>query len=159
MQAVDEAVSKRITTQPDHVPEKDKVDFQPTSTKGVSFPRDDLEPIIVVTFETPAEVHSVKIPRDKTPDANVEQFRVTFITPNGTKVSEVTSSPSPKNDKTKPAEVDSSKTPSDTPVSRVEITILHTTNGESPKGVILDIVACTNASIGKCSFIAESLPC
>ncbi|CAF4878400.1 unnamed protein product, partial [Rotaria sp. Silwood2] len=42
----------------------------------------------------------------------------------------------PKEDKSKPAELNSTQIPSNTPVSRIEITIIHTTDDESPKGVV-----------------------
>jgi hypothetical protein len=45
--------------------------------------------------------------------------------------------------------LDSTQTPSNTPVSRLEITIVSTTDGESPKGVVLDIQACTKPATGK----------
>jgi len=150
MQAVDEPVSKQIITLPKDVPNDKKIEFQPTSETGVSFPPDQRTPTIIVKFGTPAEVRSVTIPRDETPNANVEQFKVTFYSPDEKKISETTSSSSPRDDKTKPAQVDSTKTPSDTPVSRVEIEILRTTDSESPKGVVLDIQACTNATEGEC---------
>ncbi|CAF3308790.1 unnamed protein product, partial [Rotaria sp. Silwood2] len=53
---------------------------------------------------------------------------------------------SPKEDKSKPAELNSKQIPSNTPVSRIEITIIHTTDDESPKGVVLDIKACTEVT-------------
>jgi len=149
MQAVDEVVSKQITTSPTQVPQDELVRFQPTSKTGVTFPTDDKTPTIVVHFGTPALVQSVTIPRNQTPNANVQQFDVTFYSPNGTKITQTTSTFSPQDDNMKPAHLDSTKIPSDTPVSRVEITVTHTTDDRSPKGVILDIQACTTASPGK----------
>ena len=55
---------------------------------------------------------------------------------------------SPKDDKTKPPTVDTPQIPSDKPVSRVEITIVNTTDGKSPKDVVLDIKACTEPTRG-----------
>ena len=150
MQAVDYAVSRQIITTPTHLSADQTVEFQPTSKTGVSFPQEDKNPTIFVNFQTPALVQSVAIPRSKTPNANVQQFDVTFYSPNGTKISQSTSTPSPTDDSTKPAQLDSSKIPSETPVSRIEIRILSTTDNGSPKGVILDIKACTSARIGKC---------
>ena len=40
MQAVDESTSKKITVSPTDVPEEQKAKFQPTSTEGVSFPKE-----------------------------------------------------------------------------------------------------------------------
>ena len=151
MQAVDEQISKQITVTPSDVPQKEKPEFQPTSKQGVSFPDNEKTPTIIVHFGKPAEVQSVSIPRDKTPGANVQQFEVTFYSPNGKKINDqpIESTSSPTNDKNKPAHLDSTQIPSNTPVSRVEITIVKTTNGESPKGVTLDIKACTEISTGK----------
>ena len=145
MQAVDEPTSKKITVLPTDVPEADKPKFQPTSPQGVSFPENETKPTIVVTFDKPAEVQSVILPRDKTPNANVEQFEVTFYSPDGNKINDkpIPSTSSPKDDKTKPPTVDLPQIPSDKPVSRVEITIVNTTDGKSPKDVVLDIKACT----------------
>jgi hypothetical protein len=151
MQAVDEQTSKQITVTPTDVPQKEKLEFQPTSDQGVSFPDNEKSPTITVHFGKPAEVQSVTIPRDKTPSANVEQFAVTFYSPNGEKVNNkpIFSTSSPKDNKNKPAHLMSHEIPSHTPVSRVEITVVNTTNGESPKGVILDIKACTEITTGE----------
>ena len=78
MQAVDATVSKQITVTPHELPKGENIEFQPTSTRGVSFPNDDKTPTITVNFGKPAQVQSVTIPRDKTTNANVQQFEVTF---------------------------------------------------------------------------------
>ena len=155
MQAVDETVSKQITVTPNELPKGENIEFQVTSTRGVSFPKDERTPTIVVQFGTPAEVQSVTIPRDKTPNANVQQFEVTFYGPDGEKINDkpILSNSSPKDDTKKPARLDSTQIPSTTPVSRLEITIVRTTDGESPKGVVLDIQACTEITTGECSVI------
>ncbi len=159
MQAVDETVSKQITVTPNELPKGENIEFQVTSTRGVSFPKDDRTPTIVVQFGTPAEVQSVTIPRDKTPNANVQQFEVTFYGPDGEKINDkpILSNSSPKDDTKKPARLDSTQIPSTTPVSRLEITIVRTTDGESPKGVVLDIQACTEMTTGECSFLTLTL--
>jgi hypothetical protein len=151
MQAVDQAVSKKITVTPTELPKGENIEFQPTSTRGVSFPSDQLTPTITVNFGKPAKVRSVTIPRDKTPNANVQQFEVTFYSPDGKKINDkpIVTYPSPKDDKTKPAHLGSAQIPSNTPVSHIEITILHTTDDKSPKAVVLDIIACTEATSGK----------
>ena len=151
MQAVDESTSKKITVSPVDVPDKDKVEFQPTSNKGVSFPDYEKTPTITVNFGKPAEVQSVIIPRDKTYGANVKQFEVTFYSPDGKKINEkpLPSTVSPTDDKTKRAYLDKSQIPSDKPVSRLEIKVVSTTDDQSPKGVILDIKACTEATTGE----------
>jgi hypothetical protein len=154
MQAVDEQTSKQITVTPTDVPQNEKPEFQPTSNQGVSFPADEKTPTIIVHFGKPAQVQSITIPRDKTPRANVQQFEVTFYSPNGEKINDqpIPSSSSPNNDQNKPAHLGYTQIPSHTPVSRVEITVLYTTNGESPKGVVLDIKACTEITTGKHLF-------
>ncbi len=154
MQAVDEQTSKQITATPIDVPQNEKPEFQPTSNQGVSFPKNEKTPTITVHFGKNAEVQSITIPRDKTPGANVQQFEVTFYSPNGEKINDqpIPSSSSPNNDQNKPAHLGYTQIPSHTPVSRVEITVLYTTNGESPKGVILDIKACTEITTGKHLF-------
>ena len=150
MQAVDEAISQKITTTPGELPKGENIEFQVTSTRGVSFPENNTKPTIVVEFGKPADVQSVTIPRDKTPNANVERFEVTFYTPDGNKVNDkpIVSNSSPQDDKTRPARLDSSETP-DVPVTRVVITILETTDKKSPKGIVLDIQACTEITTGK----------
>jgi len=150
MQAVDESISKQITVSPTDVPEESKPEFQPTSKQGVSFPENETTPTITVKFGLPAEVQSVTLPRDKTPNANVEQFEVTFYSPDGKKVNDkpILSTTSPKNDTTKPAHLGSNEIPSNTPVSRIDITIVETTDNKSPKGVVLDIKACTEITTG-----------
>ncbi len=154
MQAVDEQTSKQITVTPTDVPQNEKPEFQPTSNRGVSFPANEKTPTITVHFGKPAQVQSITIPRDKTPGANVQQFDVTFYSPNGKKINDqpIPSSSSPNNDQNKPAHLGSTQIPSNTPVTRVEITVLYTTNGESPKGVVLDIKACTEITTGKHLF-------
>jgi hypothetical protein len=150
MQAIDESISKQITVTPVGLPKGANIEFQPTSTSGVSFPEEDQTPTITVNFGKPAEVHSVTIPRDKTPNANVQQFEVTFYSPDGKKVNDkpVLTNSSPPDDKTKPAQLDSTQIPSNTPVSRIDITIVHTTDNETPKGVVLNIIACTEITTG-----------
>ncbi len=152
MQAVDEQTSKQITVTPTDLPQNQKPQFQPTSNQGVSFPDNEKTPTIIVHFGKPTEVQSVTIPRDKTPGANVEQFEVTFYSPNGKKINDkpIQSTSSPTYNTKKPAHLDSTQIPSNQPVSQVEITILSSTNGESPKGVILDIKACTEITTGEC---------
>jgi hypothetical protein len=150
MQAVDESVSKQITVTPKDLPKGENIEFQVTSTRGVSFPKDERTPTIVVVFGKPALVQSVTIPRDKTDSANVQQFEVTFYSPDGRKINDkpILTNSSPKDDKKNPARLDSSQTPSNKPVARLEITVVRTTDGESPKGVVLDIKACTEAAPG-----------
>jgi hypothetical protein len=150
MQAVNEAISKQITVTPTDIPKEEKPEFQPTSTIGVSFPTNELQPVITVHFGKPARVQSVTIPRDTTPGANVEQFEVTLYSPNGDKINDqpIPSSSSPIDNKNKPAHVGYTQIPSNTPVSRVEIFIVHTTDDKSPKGVVLDIKACTEITTG-----------
>lgn len=146
MQAIDETVSRNISVRPNAISVTESIEFQPISNRGVSFTNNDRTPTIIVYFETPTEVQSVTIPRDKTPNANVQQFEVTFYSVDG-KINDkpVLSNLSPLDDRTKPAQLDSSQIPIDKPVSYIEITIVRTTDGESPKGVILDIKACVHS--------------
>jgi hypothetical protein len=151
MQAVDEPVSRQIIVTPNKLPEGENVEFQVTSARGVSFPPADKTPTIVVAFAKPAQVRSVTIPRDRPTTATVQQFQLTLYAPDGSKINAapISSETSPTDDKKKPATVDSSRIPSGTLVSRVEITIVRTTDGEAPKGVVLDIKACTEPSTGQ----------
>ena len=151
MQAVDEQTSKQIKVTPIDVAQNDKPQFQPTSKQGVSFPNDEKTPTIIVYFGKPAEVQSVTIPLDKTPGANVDQFKVTFYSPNNQTINDkpILSTSSLKDDNKKPAHLRPSDIPSNTPVSRIEITIISTTNNQSPKGVVLDIKACTETTTGE----------
>ena len=148
MPAIDEQTARQITVSPTDLPESEKVSFQPTSPNGVSFPSNETTPTITVNFGKPAEVQSVVLPRDKTPNANVEQFEVTFYSPDGQKINQqpVKSTVSPANDTKTPASLNSEDIPSDKPVSRIDIKIVNTTDDQSPKGVILDIKACTEIS-------------
>jgi hypothetical protein len=156
MQAVNKFVSEHIIVNPTDIPHDEKIDFQPTSRKGVLFPKDEKTPTLTVTFDKPAEVQSVTIPRDKTPNANVQQFEVTFYSPEGNQINPVpiTSNKSPKDDSSKPAHVDYSQIPANALVSHLHITVLSTTDDQSPKGVILDIKACTEPFTRKCFHIA-----
>ncbi|CAF5163312.1 unnamed protein product, partial [Rotaria sp. Silwood1] len=129
------------TVKPKELPKDENLKFQPTSPEGVSFDENNLKPTITVQFDKPAEVHSLTLPRDKTPNGNVQQFEVTFYSPYGNKINDIPilSDSSPKEDKSKPAKLDSTQIPSDERVSRIDITIVRTTDDESPKGVVLDI--------------------
>jgi len=150
MPAIDEQTARHITVSPTDLPESEKVSFQPTSPNGVSFPSDETTPTITVNFGKPAEVQSVVLPRDKTPNANVEQFEVTFYSTDGQKINQqpVKSAVSPSTDNKTPASLNPQDIPSDKPVSRLDIKVLSTTDGQSPKGVILDIKACTELFTG-----------
>ena len=154
MQAVTGPTSDRIVVKPIDLPGNDKREFLPTSNKGVSFPESEKRPTIIIYFDKPAEVQSITIPRDKTPDANVAGFDVIFYSPEQERVNiqPIRSSSSPRDDKSKPATLESKEIPSDTKVSRVEITISSTTDGNSPKGVVLDIKACTEMTTGEYCF-------
>jgi hypothetical protein len=150
MQAVDETTSKNIVVTPTDVPQAQKVQFRPTSTQGVSFPETETTPTITFTFGKPADVQSVKIPLHKTPGANVEQFEVTFYSPNGNKINDqpILSIPSGQDNKNQPAHLDSTQLPSNTPVSQLDIKVVKTTDNQSPKGVVLEINACTESFTG-----------
>jgi len=150
MEAVDETTSQNIVVTPTDVPQGQKVQFRPTSTQGVSFPETETTPTITVTFGQPGDVQSVKIPLHKTPGANVEQFEVTFYSPNGQKINDqpILSIPSGQGDKNQPAHLDSTQIPSNTPVSQLDIKVVKTTDNQSPKGVVLEINACTESFTG-----------
>ncbi|CAF4368315.1 unnamed protein product, partial [Rotaria sordida] len=51
--------------------------------------------------------------------------------------------PSSEQDESKPAELNSNQIPADRLVSRLDITIVDTIDSQYPKGVVLDIQACT----------------
>ena len=150
MPAIDEQTARQITVTPTDLPESEKVSFQPTSPSGVSFPSNETTPTITVNFGKPTEVQSIVLPRDKTPNANVEQFEVTFYSPDGQKINPqpVKSTVSPSTDTNAPASLNPQDIPSDKLVSRLDIKVLSTTDGQSPKGVILDIKACTESFTG-----------
>jgi hypothetical protein len=150
MEAVDETTSENIVVTPIDVPQGQKIQFQPTSTQGVSFPETETTPTITVTFGQPADVQSVKIPLHKTPGANVEQFEVTFYSPNGNKINDqpILSIPSGQDNTNQPAHLDSTLIPSNTPVSQLDIKVVKTTDNQSPKGVVLEINACTESFTG-----------
>ena len=78
---------------------------------------------------------------------------MTFFAPDGSKINgkPIESTTSPKGDKRTPATVDSTKIPDNKPVARVEITIVRTTDGQSPKGVVLRIRACVKGTTGELS--------
>jgi hypothetical protein len=150
IQAVDETTSQNIVVTPIDIIDAQKTSFQPTSTQGVSFPETETTPTITVTFGQPADVQSVKIPLHKTPGANVEQFEVTFYSPNGQKINDqpISSVPSAKGDKNQPAHLDSTQIPSNTPVSQLDIKVVKTSDNQSPKGVVLEINVCTESFTG-----------
>ena len=150
MQAVTESLTKKITVTPSDVAKEEFVKFQPTSSEGVKFPESNKQPIITVTFDTPARVQSITIPRNQTTDANVDKFQVTFYGTDGNKINE-TPTPTekgPSDDKNKPARLDITDIPSNQLLSRVEIQVISTTDNTSPKGVVLDIKACTEPTTG-----------
>ena len=151
MEAIDENVSRNIIVLPNPLPEGESIDFQVTSTKGVSFPDSDTKPTIVVKFGQPAEVQSVTIPRDKTNGANVLQFEVVFYSPNGDQINQIPiqSSLSPEGDNKKPAYLGSTQIPSTSQVSRIDITVIKTISDTSPKGVVLNVNACTTSRTRK----------
>ena len=150
MQAVDEPTSRNIVVTPIDVPQEQKTAFQPTSTRGVTFPETPNVPTVVVTFGTPAEVQSITIPRDKTPGANTQQFSVVFFAPNGSQINRIpiSSTISPINDPSTPAKIDATRIPFTAQVSRLEIQIYSTTDGRPPIAVILDIKACVEPTTG-----------
>lgn len=150
MQAIDEPTSRTIVVRPTDVPQEQKIAFQPTSTRGVSFPEDQRTPTIVVSFGRPAGVQSISIPRDRTPGANTQQFEVIFFRSDGSQINPtpIRSSTSPRDDPTRSAQLTVSEIPSTTPVSRLEIRVISTTDDRSPKGIILDIKACVEPITG-----------
>ena len=150
MQAVTEALIKQITILPNDLPKEEYIKFLPTSHQGVTFSDSNKTPTITVNFDKPAQVQSITIPRNQTPNANVQQFEVTFYSPDGNKINTVpiSSNTSPKQDNTSPAHVDLSQIPSNQPVSRLDIKVVQTTDDRPPSGVILNIKACTEPTTG-----------
>ena len=89
--------------------------------------------------------------RDITPSAQVHQFEVTFYSPDGKKINDqpILTNSSPRDEQQNSARLDSAQIPSNTLVSRLEITVVRTTDGESPKGVVLDIEVCAEPTTGE----------
>ena len=158
LQTVDQSTIKNITTTPTDLSDAEKAAFQPTSSQGVSFSFNNRAPTILIELVQPLEIQSITIPRDKTPSANVQQFEITFYSPDNKKINNrpIVTDLSPREDKTKPATLDASRIPSNVPVSRLEITIVLTTDSESPKGVILDIKICKEPMSSKYSYCSIS---
>ncbi|CAF4321454.1 unnamed protein product, partial [Rotaria sordida] len=150
MQAIDGNVSKQITTSSDKLPKSENTKFEPTSTEGVSFDAQNPRPTITVHFGRFATIRSIRLPRNKTRNGNVKQFQVTLYSPDESKINDkpILSNPTSEQDESKPAELNSNQIPADKLVSSLDITIVDTTNGEYPKGVILDIQACTQVVTG-----------
>ena len=143
-QAVNEPVSLKISVTPIELPEGENIKFQPTSQQGVSFADYNLTPTITVPFDKPLQLRSITIPRDNTPSANTEQFEVTFYAPDGHRINQNTifSNINSNENHSKAAQVGLTQIPSNTSVSKFEITILRTSDGRSPRGVVLDVKAC-----------------
>lgn len=144
-QLIDDRISKMINVIPNDLPIEEKVNFQPISIGGVSFPENDLKPIIIIDFGRSTQIKSIIIPRDKTLNANVEQFQVTFYSLNANKINEypILSNLSPKNNKNIPIELNSTDIPSNISILWIELIIIRTIDDTSPKGLILDIKGCT----------------
>ena len=151
MQAITKEATEKIVVEPVDLKRTDKYELQPTSVKGVSFPESQRRPTISVNFDSPVEVQSIILSRDGTPDGNVQQFEVNFFSPEGEQINSqpIVSSSSPRNNRTVPARLDFNRIPSQNPVSRIEITIISTTNNQAPKGVVLDVKACTKMTTSK----------
>ncbi|CAF4335051.1 unnamed protein product, partial [Adineta steineri] len=148
MEAIDDSVSHNIIVHPQDISSVQKGDFKPDSKTGVSFLETDKHPVIEVPLGKPATVQGVSVPRT-TPTGNVQQFQVTFLDSDKKPINQqpINSSSSPKGDN-KPPTVTSSQIPTNKLVSYVVITIENTTDNQSPKGVVLDIKACTEATAG-----------
>ena len=150
IQALDESTARKIVVSPTDLSDDQKSSFQPISTQGVSFPSNELTPTITVSFAKGTEIQSITIPRNQIPGANVLQFEVTSYSEDGKKINEkpILSNASQKDDKTKPASLDYTQLPSNTPLSKLDIKVISTTDGQSPKGVVLDIKACSRSTTG-----------
>ncbi|CAF4249647.1 unnamed protein product, partial [Adineta steineri] len=157
MEAVDDAVSKTITVTPKDIDQNKKGDFKPDSKTGVNFPEEDKHPTINIPFGTPATVRGVSMPRD-TPNNNVESFKVTFYGTTNQPINKQPLESTPSGDKNHPASLNPSQIPSDVLVKRVEITDIKTTDNQAPRGVVLDIKACTEATAGTTGVSAGTTP-
>ncbi|CAF1321223.1 unnamed protein product [Adineta steineri] len=157
MEAVDDAVSKTITVTPKDIDQNKKGDFKPDSKTGVNFPEEDKHPTINVPFGTPATVRGVSMPRDTT-NSNVESFKVTFYGTNNEPINKQPLESTPSGGKNQPASLNPSQIPSDVLVKRVEITDIKTTDNQAPRGVVLDIKACTEATAGTTGVSAGTTP-
>ncbi|CAF4383733.1 unnamed protein product, partial [Rotaria sordida] len=122
MQAIDENVSKQITTSSDKLPKSESIKFQPTSTEGVSFDKDNSRPTITVHLGRNATIRSIRLPRKKALNGNVKQFAVTFYSLDESKINDkpIFSNPSSEQDESKPAELNSNQIPADRLVSRLD---------------------------------------
>ncbi|CAF4328183.1 unnamed protein product, partial [Adineta steineri] len=157
MEAVDDAVSKTITVTPKDIDQNKKGDFKPDSKTGVNFPEEDKHPTINVPFGTPATVRGVSMPRDTT-NSNVESFKVTFYGTNNEPINKQPLESTPSGGKNQPASLNPNNIPSDQLVKRVEITDIKTTDNQPPRGVVLDIKACTEATAGTTGVSARTTP-
>ena len=121
-----------------------KQDFSPDYTQnngGVDFPSNDLHPIITVSFQTPAErVTKVELPQ-RTLESNTERFSVIFYNAQNQPINQNPILSTVGNSLTAP-KVDSSQIPQTDSISKVEITVVATTNSASPKNLAISITAC-----------------
>ena len=149
-QVIDDVVSTNIIVIPDVINATEKVRFQVTPNGGVSFPQDVLTPTLIVKLDELTEINSISIPRQGSQNTNVEQFQANFYFSNGSLLNErpILSSSSPQQDTTSPARVDSTQIPSNTFITRIELQIISTTDNQSPKSVMLNIISCTQPRTG-----------
>ena len=142
VQVVNKAVSNAISVVPHDVPQEQKTQFRVTSTLGVSLR--ELRSTIVIHLKHPLRITAIRIPRDKTPGANVRQFTVKLYSADGLLINAepLKSNKSPRDDPTTPATLHFTQILRGALLSRLEITIERTTDEQPPRGVILDIKAC-----------------
>ena len=136
---------------PKQLPVGQSVNFQPSSQEGVSFADDNLTPTIVVPFDKAVAIHSIRIPIERTPNANVEEFKVALYSVDGDIINKepMWSTLVSREDNAKAAEVVLTKSQWRVPVSVLEITIIRTSDDRSPRGVVLDVKACVNDLAGR----------
>jgi hypothetical protein len=135
VQLVDEKVSEMITVSPNDLSQDEKLNFEITSLTGVSFPENNTRPTLIIDFGKLVQIQSIILPRNN----NIEQFQVTFYSKDGNKINQnpILNSIS--------IQINSTQIPSNISFSWIELTILHTTDNKSPKGVILDIKGCISS--------------
>ena len=86
-----------------------------------------------------------------TSSADMHQFEVTFYSPDGKKINDqpILANSGPDDEQHNSAWLDSAQIPSNTLVSRLEITVVRTTDIESSEGVVLDIEVSTEPNTGE----------
>lgn len=113
-------------------------DVNPRSA-GVSFPASEKAFIIIFPLATPAVVRAVRVPEP----SNADQVRVMFLDKDDKPISAQPSESTPLQitsavEKSPRVNVDFAKK-----VNAVHVTIIHTKDGQPPRAVTVEVIACT----------------